>query len=89
MSDNFIHIDTAKRLGSQLRNVVESTRGVLDALNKLKTIMDQQTDGATYTTIETEFGIPTGKGGTVYNLVAGSYAAVNVSAILQYISYLG
>jgi len=89
MADNFITIDTTKRLASRLRACVDNTQNMLNLMADLKAIMDQQTDGVLYTTIEAQFGLPAGKGITTYNLLAGALAACNVSATQQFTDWLG
>jgi len=89
MANNFITVDTTTRLGSQLRSCVVSMQGTLDLMDRLKLIMDNQTDNTIWTTVEAQFGIPAGKGQTTYNLVAGALAAINVTATQQFLDWLG
>jgi len=89
MANNFITIDTTTRLGSQLRSLVVSMDGTLDAMRRLKATMDQQTDAIVWTTIEIQFGLPTGKGQTTYNLLASLLSACDVSATDQFLHWLG
>jgi len=89
MAANHIPVDQGKRLGQQLRRLIDMQREVLQLNEKLKDIMETQIDTADYTLVATEFGLPSGKGETVYNLVAGMYSAVNVSAVNQAIDWMG
>lgn len=45
--------------------------------------MDNMTDGVTFSTLEQAYGIPSGKGQTVYNLLAGAVADLNASTSLS------
>lgn len=76
MANNFIDVDlsTNERLAYKLREVIDGFEKNADLLASLKDAMEQMTDGVTFTTIETQFGLPTGKGSSVYNLVVGSVA---------------
>ena len=89
MANNFITIDTTTRLGAQLRSVIVSVQGTIDGMARLKAIMDQQTDAVVWATIEAQFGLPTGKGVTTYNLLAGALAACNVTATQQFMQWIG
>jgi hypothetical protein len=89
MADNFIPLDITKRLGNQLRTVIDTLRAALDGLEKHTETMTQQTDGTIWTTVEQEYGVPAGEGEAVYNLVSGAQAAVNVPAVQQLLSYMG
>jgi hypothetical protein len=89
MANNFITIDATTRLGSQLRSAVVSMQGTLDAMIRLKAIMDQQTDAVVWATIEAQFGLPAGKGQATYNLLTGALAACNVTATQQFTQWLG
>jgi hypothetical protein len=80
MPDNFIAVSYANRLGSQLVNLSGSLALDKARLSQIKADMDQMTDGLTFATIEATYGIPVGKGQTVYNLVTGALAAMNGSA---------
>jgi hypothetical protein len=46
-------------------------------------------NGSDYTMIESLFGLNAGQGQTLYNLVVGANAAVNVSAVTQLINQVG
>lgn len=76
---DFIKVDltnTAAVKASMLANYISSLRQTMDLGDRLKAIMDHNTDGTVFTDIETLFGVPTGSGGTVYNAVAGAVAGV-------------
>jgi hypothetical protein len=93
MPTTFLIVDTTKRLGGQMRSAVDQLRDVRDRLRKLKEVMDTQVDLTPdpddYSLLEAQFGIATGKGQEAYNLVAGAFAAVNVTAVLQLLERCG
>ena len=89
MAANHITVDQSKRLGIRLRRLIDLQRETLQLNEQLKDIMEAQIPGSDYSVVETEFGLPTGKGETTYNLVSGMYSAVNVSAVNQAIDWLG
>lgn len=89
MAVNHISVDQSKRLGIKLRRLIDLQREAMELNLQLKDIMEAQIDGIDYTTVESEFGLPTGKGQTTYNLVSGMHSAVDVSAVNQAIDWLG
>ena len=89
MAINHVPIDTAKRLGGRLRRLADLTRDVLNLLTETKAVMEAQVDGADYTAIEAQYGLPSGKGQTTYNLVAGARTAIDVTAVRQLVDWLG
>jgi hypothetical protein len=89
MATTFLTVDPAKRLGAELRQLVRLLRSCRDQLEQIKGVMDTQVDGADYTQVATEFGLQAGQGQTAYNLVAGAFTAVNVSAVQQLIDRMG
>jgi hypothetical protein len=74
MAINYITVDRSKQMGADLLNIIETLRLYQDKLRQHKELMDNMTDGVTYTNIETQYGIATGKGDETYNLVAGTVA---------------
>lgn len=74
MAINYITVDRGKQMGNDLLNIIETLRLYQDKLRQHKELMDNMTDGATYTAIETQYGIVAGKGDETYNLVAGTVA---------------
>lgn len=90
MATNWIPINTNQRLGADLRRTIDSLRGTIDQVRRLKDIMDQQiSNGSDYSEIDTQFGTPTGEGQTVYNLIAGLLAALLVNNVTQPLDWLG
>jgi hypothetical protein len=89
MPINYITIDQGRQMGGDLLQIIEALRSYQDKLRQHKEIMDNLTDGITYTAIETQYGIPTGKGDEVYNLAAGAVselaADINLNQLLDWI----
>lgn len=79
MPIDFYHPDTTLTtapFASKLILLSRSLRDTIDLLDEVKTIMDHNNDGTTFTAIETLFGLPTGKGQTVYDLCNGTSQAI-------------
>lgn len=79
MSRDFIKIDTTTVAASQaqlLKNYVNTLRSAYDMGTRIKAIMTHNNDGTTFTDIETLFGLPTGKGQTVFNLINGGIGSM-------------
>ena len=75
MARDFIKIDsttTTAIFASELKSCINSLRDTIDRLDKVKGIMDHNQDGTVFTDIETLFGLPAGKGTTVYDYINGS-----------------
>jgi hypothetical protein len=89
MAVQHISINSTKRLGSELRQTVNYGTSFEQQLDKLKDIMDTMIDGTDYSRLETDFGLTTGKGETVYNLVAGSLTALRTGDLAGVIARLG
>jgi hypothetical protein len=89
MAVQYISIDSTKRLGSELRQAVNYGTAFEQQLDKLKDIMDTMIDGTDYSRLETDFGLATGKGETVYNLVTGSLTALRTGDLAGVIARLG
>lgn len=89
MPINYITVDRARIQWNDLLNIIDNLRFYQDKLRQEKEKMDNMTDGADYTAIESQYGIPTGKGDEVYNLVAGATselaADTNLSQLLDWI----
>lgn len=72
MAVNYITVDRSKQQGAQLLAVVEGFRRLQGEMSQIKDMMDNMTDGITYTNVELQFGIATSKGDEMYNLIAGA-----------------
>jgi hypothetical protein len=86
MAVTYIKVDISKRLGADLRQAVVHGAEFDERLHRLKDVMDTMIDGTDYSRLETEFGVATGQGETVYNLVAGAAtdtAGVNITQLLN------
>lgn len=83
MPIDFIHPDTSVTtapFASKLVSLVRQLRDTIDLLDEVKTIMDHTNDGVAFTGIETLFGLPSGKGQTVYDLCNGTMQAISGTA---------
>lgn len=89
MAFTHIALESPPRLGHKLRLAIEGGRTFLDALASLKAVMDTCVDGAIYTEIEVQFGLPVGQGQAAYNLTAGALAAVDVAAVKDFLNRIG
>jgi hypothetical protein len=89
MAVTYIKVDVSKRLGADLRQTVVYGEQFDERLHRLKDVMDTMIDGTDYSRLETEFGLVTGKGETVYNLVAGAATDVSGVNITQLLNRLG
>lgn len=79
MSRDFIKIDASVTTATQaglLKSYVASLRQAYELGTRVKAIMTHNNDGSTFTDIETFFGLPAGKGQTVFNLVNGSIGSM-------------
>lgn len=78
MARDFIKIDTSITTAihsGTLKNAVQQVRQAYDRIVFLKQMMDHMTDGTSYADVELYFGLPTGQGQAVYNLVNNSMGA--------------
>lgn len=83
MANNYIAIGSGNnRHAATLLGSVNNLAAVKDVLEMLKHDMDNMVDGTDYSVLEAAFGVPGGKGQTVYNLVAGTVAALQGSSDL-------
>ncbi len=60
-----------------LKSYVNTLRQAYDVGTRIIDIMGHMNNGTDFTAIETFFGLPTGKGQTVFNLVNGSVGSMN------------
>lgn len=89
MANNFITINGQSRLGGNLLALSSECSLAQGRLQQLKLDMDNMTDGQDFATLETNFGIPTGKGVIVYALMAGLVTdignSINYAALCNYL----
>lgn len=79
MARDFIKIDTTQSAATQsglLKNYVTQLRSAYELGKRCIAIMGHSNDGTVFTDIETLFGLPAGKGQTVFNLVNGSIGSM-------------
>jgi hypothetical protein len=79
MARDFIRINqtvnTATK-ASLLSQYILSLRQTMELGDRVKGILEHNTDGTDYTDVESLFGVPAGSGQAVYNLVLGAAAGV-------------
>lgn len=79
MARDFIKVDRTQSAATQaqaLLNYAASLRSAYDQGVKILAVMGHNNDGTVFTDIETVFGVPTGKGQTVFNLINGSVGSM-------------
>lgn len=79
MARDFIRIDTVTTSATHSRLLLAYKDALRDAYQKGKYIlgiMNHNQDGSNFGDIEGLFGLPTGKGQTVYDLINGSIGAM-------------
>jgi hypothetical protein len=78
MARDYIKIDPTNTglQASLLRSYVFQLREALETGERVLAIMSHNNDGTVFTDVETLFGLPTGKGQTVFNLVNGSIGSM-------------
>lgn len=79
MAIDFIKITQSTTNQSQtglLLQYVNVLRTAFELGTRLKAQMDHNQDGSTWTTLESAYGIPSGKGQTVYNFINGSVGSM-------------
>ena len=79
MARDFIKVnrnDVNATQASLLINYVTSLRNAYELGKRVKDIMTHNNDGTVFTDIEGLFGLPTGRGQTVFDLVNGSVGSM-------------
>jgi hypothetical protein len=79
MAGNFIKIDpglSTQKFASDLMQFIAQVRTTLQQGDSLKARMERMHDGADFTAIETLFGLPSGTGQTLFDLVNGTVGAM-------------
>lgn len=79
MARDFIKVDPTQSAATQARALlgyVTTLRSAYEQGVKVLAVMGHNNDGTTFTDIETLFGLPTGKGQTVFNLINGSVGSM-------------
>jgi len=82
MADNHIEINTSTRLGYELRETVDALITSRARLRAFVQAADQMTDAVNWSVVEARFGIPAGKGASLYSLLAASAQALEESMVL-------
>jgi hypothetical protein len=80
MANNHVAIDQTKLFGAELAQSLRNAKNAHMRLMFLKDKADQMIAGADYTAMESNFGLATGKGQTVYNLISGALTSFGGTA---------
>lgn len=81
--DDFIKIDRTNStavFSSEMVTLPQDLRRVMDKLEKIQQMGYRMFDDPDFTMFETNFGIPTGQGQTVFNLINGTILALTGAA---------
>ncbi len=92
MPIDFIKVDpglSTQKYAGDLISAIGSLRSAWNSIKRIKEIMDHNTDGADFAPVATLFGLPTGNGDEVYNLVAGALASLDDADPQALISRVG
>lgn len=76
---DYIKINTeisTEKFAADLINAIGALRNAIDQLEKCKALMDHMNNGIVFTDIETHFGLPSGTGQTIYDLLNGTLGAM-------------
>lgn len=79
MARDFIKIDVNTAAATQARDLVafkNQLRAAYEAGKKILAVMGHNNDGTTFTDLESLYGLPAGKGQTVFNLVNGAVGSM-------------
>lgn len=79
MARDFIKVNTSDTTATHAAELVAFKNALRDAYNRGKqvlAIMTHNNDGTVFTDVEALFGLPSGKGQTVFNLVNGSVGSM-------------
>lgn len=79
MARDFIKVDRTQSAATQaslLLSYVSALRQSYELGVKTLAVMNHNNDGSVWTDLETLFGLPAGKGQTVYNLINGSVGSM-------------
>lgn len=79
MPNNYIPINQTSQRGSSLFNAVANYYASKASLALILADFQAMTDGVDFTTIESAFGIPTGKGQTINALVTNALSEMNAA----------
>jgi len=83
MANIYVKVNTGLRLGNELQKVGDMLCAAQSHIVQVKNTMDNMTNGVDFTTIETNFGIPTGQGQGAYNTIVSAVASMTGSAAIQ------
>jgi hypothetical protein len=76
---NYIHINTSDvnaTRASELQQFIRSLRQTYELGIRIRDVMDHLNDGTSFVDVETRFGLATGIGQTVYNMVKNTVDSI-------------
>ena len=79
MARTFIKIDTTAAAATHaglLRSFVQQQRAAYELGSRVRAIMTNNNDGTVWTDLESLFGLPTGRGSAVFDLVNGTVGSM-------------
>ena len=76
MAKDYIKIDATAPQAPLLRSYISAMRQAYNLGKQCQAIMTHNNDGVDFSSIETLFGVPAGKGQTVFNFVNGSVGSM-------------
>jgi DNA gyrase/topoisomerase IV subunit A len=80
MARNFIKVETGVTTATKARDLVNfvlNLRTAFELGTRVREIMDHNNDGTNFADLEALFGLPTGQGQTVYNMVINCIGSLN------------
>lgn len=89
MPKDFISVDQATKYGSHVISLRNSLKRVLDEAEFLKLTADHNVADPDYTQMDTMFGVGTGNGQTLYNVLASVYSQLSHTDIQTFIHRFG
>ena len=83
---DFIAVSDSYWLTGQLLSNLRRLATEIDALQRLKESMEEMIDGGDYTVVEQQFGLQTGEGTLLYNLLTGALVDLQGTNVQQLIA---
>jgi hypothetical protein len=89
MASTHIEIATQTRSSAYIRQYVDDVARVVAEGAQLVRVLNAAATGGDYTAVEALYGLPTGTGQTVYNLVVGAESTIRSANTTALITQLG
>ena len=83
MANIFVKVTTSVRLGAELQRLADLMAATNSHLAQVRNVMDNMTDGVNYTTLETNFGLPTGVGAAAHTVIKDAHTAYSTNPSIQ------